>query len=709
MKSDNMKLSDAKKMELQAQLGSYYYHANGYHQGEIGVRTRESWDYYYGKLPEPVTVGSSKWVDTTVRDAVNGILQELSSVFTMGEDAVRFSPMHSKDATAARAATKLVNQVLLRDNQGYIVLHDFFKEALITRNSFLKRYWGTDKKIYTEEVEGMTKEEFDLYMSQVLEDATLLTGDFEEELSEEDEEAGNPGLISGCFTYERLNEGVKVEHVPLEFIMVDPSARSIEDANYIGERTRRTKEELIEMGFDKDIVQGLLPPSSDVEAGVIANSRINNLSPVNVNDIISVGDERSDRLWLHENYLKTSLLSGDHIETLQVFTIHGQIIEVNRVDEFPYITATPFPIPGFIWGESVTDITKDIQDLKTALIRGYIDNIQNANFRRYIAVKGAYDKQSLLNNRPGAVVEAQSIDAVQPFAHHQLPNGVESLLGYVDQMKEERTGVSKMSQGLDPAVFKNDNAFATVNLMLTQAQNKMRMICRNFAHRAMIPLMADIYELIRKNETKTLGVETHSGWMDLNPKLLPPRNRLIVATAIGDSERKERATNLQAALTMLTQVPQMQQFLQPTNAYFAAAQFMESMGIYDVENFLTPLDQIPPPQPDPAQEMQMAMLQEQVKGLQVQNQKILADVQNDRMKSDFEQMKAADDIDLRRQESLSKQDKMSDDMGLEMRKLILAEREVAVKERLADLKEQEILIEAQLESKQGRAVGLGRN
>lgn len=707
MKSDNIKLSDDKKMELQAQVGFQFNNAIGYSQGEIGSRARESWDYYYGKLPEPVTVGSSKWVDTTVRDSVNGILQELSSVFTMGEDAVRFSPMHSKDANAARAATKLVNQVLLRDNPGYIVLHDFFKEALVARNSFLKRYWGTEKKIYTEEVVGMTKEEFDLYMSQVLEDATLLTGDFEEEFDDEEQETG---LISGSFTYEKSNEGVKVVHVPVDFMLVDPTACSIADANYMGERTRKSKDELIEMGFDKEVIRTLYPSSTDMEVGVIANARINNLSPVNVSDVIATGDERADRVWLHENYIKTSVLDGENLEMLQVFTIHGQIIEVNKVDDFPYVTASPFPTPSFLWGESVTDITKDIQDLKTALIRGYIDNIQNANFRRYIAVKGAYDKQSLLNNRPGAVVEAQTIDAVQPFAHHQLPNGVESLLGYVDQMKEERTGVSKISQGLDPAVFKNDNAFSTVNLMLSQAQNKMRMICRNFAHRMMIPLMSDIYELIRKNETKVLGVETPQGWLDINPKMLPPRNRLIVATAIGDSERKERAGNLQAALTMLTQVPQMQQFLQPHNAYFAASQFMESMGIYDVENFLTPLDQIPPPpEPSPAEQLQLQMLQEQVKGLQVQSQKVLADVQESRMKSEFEQMKAADDIDLRRQESLSKQDKMSDDMTLEQRKIQLLEREIAVKERLAELKETEIMIEAQLESVQGRGVGLGRN
>lgn len=705
MKLEDIVLTEEQKGRLQAQVSHYFHHANGYHQGEVGARTRDSWEYYYGKLPEPITIGSSKWVDSTVRDAVNGVLQELSSVFTMGEDAVRFSPMFSGDANAARAATKLVNQILLRDNNGYIILHDFFKEALVVRNSFIKRYWGTSTEVHHEQVESMTKQEFDLYMAQVLEDATLLEGDFEEEFDDEDQPSG---LISGCFSYEKKNEGVKVEHVPVEFILVDPSARSIEDANFIAERTRRTKEELIEMGFEKEKVTQIFPASTDVEAGVIANSRINNLSPVNVSDLVSVGDERSDKIWLHENYIKTSVLSDEHVEILQVFTIHNQIIEVNRVDKFPYITGSPFPIPGFLWGESVTDLTRDIQDLKTVLIRGYIDNIQNANFRRYIGLKNAFDPRTLLNNRPGAVVEVQDMNAIRPFEHHQLPAGVDVLLGYVDQMKEERTGVSRMSQGLDPAVFKNDNAFATVNLMLTQAQNKMRMICRNFAHRTMIPLMADIYELVRKNHNGKIGIETSTGWVDMTPKLMPPRNRLVVATAIGDSERKERATNLQAALMMMTQVPQMQQFLQPENAYFAATQFLESMGLHDVENFLTTLDKIPQPEPSPAEQLQMQMLQEQLKNLQVQTQKVLSDVQDSRMKSEFEQVKAADEIDLRRQESMSAMDKMSDEMTLEYQKLEILTREIAVKEKLAQLKETEIYIEAQLEAKQGRGVSIGR-
>ncbi|MGL5566995.1 MAG: portal protein, partial [Plesiomonas sp.] len=105
----DVKLTDEQAMELQAQMGIYYNHAIGYHQGELGVKARVAWEYYYGRLPEPVTAGSSKWVDRTVMECVNGTLQELVSVFTSDEDAVRFAPMKRGDGPAARSATKLVN------------------------------------------------------------------------------------------------------------------------------------------------------------------------------------------------------------------------------------------------------------------------------------------------------------------------------------------------------------------------------------------------------------------------------------------------------------------------------------------------------------------------------------------------------------------------------------------------------------------------
>lgn len=699
--NNSLKLGEDKLTELRAQLDLYRSFAIGYHEGELGVRTRHAWEYYYGRLPEPVQVGASSWVDRTVFDSVNGTLQELISVFTSGEDAVRFSPMNSTDANAARAATKMVNKILLRDNDGYRVLHDTFKESLISRNGFVKRYWLKEVEKVEECFENITQEDLDLYIAG-------LDGEIVEMSTEEDEVDGElQNTFTGRIKYEIEKEGVKVEYTPFEQVIIEPTANTMKDANFIAHRVRKSKDELIDMGFNKEVVDLLSPQTSAIEAGVIANARINNLSPINVNDVLAVGDNRADKVWLYENYIKTSLVSGE-LEMLQVFTVHGQILEVNKVSDHPFETFTPLPIPGSIWGESVYDITKDIQDLNTSLIRGVIDNIMNANFRRYQAVKGAYDRQSLLSNRPGGVVEVSMTDAVTPFAHHQLPSGVMDLLEYVENKKEQRTGVTRLGQGLDPNVFKGDNSTSTVNTMLTMAQNRMRMIARNVAQTGMTQLMLSIYELVRNNAKQPIRVDTAQGEMTIDPRMLPKREEMIVAVAVGSNERRERAQSLNAALQMMTTTPQLQMFFQPQNAYFMATQIMESMGVYDVENFLTPMDKLPQPEPSPEQEMNKQLMMEQIKQLQVTTQKILSDITTEQRKSEFEQMKAADEFAMRKEESLSSQDEAADKMSLEERKLQLEGEKVKIEREKLELKRQELLLEAQIESQQGRAVGLGR-
>lgn len=692
----NIKLDDDKLLELQAQIGIYHNHALGYHEGELGVRTRQGWEYYYGSLPEPVQMGSSKWVDRSVWESVNGTLQELVSVFTSGSDAVKFAPTNSNDATAATAATKMVNKILLRENQGFNVLHDAFKECLVTRNSFIKRYWQSYKDEIEEEFSDLTPEEFDNYLLN-------LDGDVIEMNSEEDEN----GKVFGNIKYEKLVEGVKVEYVPFEQVIVEPTATSLRDTNYIAHRVRKTKDQLIKMGFPMEQVEEMNPASSDITAGVIANARVNNLSPLNVSDVLSVGDKHSDKIWLYEHYIRTSCATGK-LETLQVFTIHSQILEVNRVSEHPFETISPFPVPGTIWGESVFDITKDIQDLNTSLVRGIIDNVMNANFRRYMAVKGSYDRQSLLNNRPGGVVEVQSPGAVMPMDYHQLPNGITQLLEYTESKKEMRTGVSRVGQGLDPNVFKNDNSTATVNMVMTAAQNRLRMVARNIAQRGMMELMAGIYELVRQNATKPIMVETAQGVVTIDPSTLPPRNEMVVAVAVGDGERRERSAAIQAAMMTFTQVPQMSMFFQQNNAYHMGAQLLESLGLYDVENFITPIDKIPPPQPNPAEQAQLQLLMEQVKTAQVATQKVMADIQNEREKLAFEQQRAADEMMMKKEESLSKQDESADKVGIESQKLQLEMLKIELMERQLELKRQTMLIEAQMESRQARAVDLGR-
>lgn len=714
-------LKEDKLMAFQRQVDTYHDHAIGYHEGELGTRAREAWDYYYKLLPKPMVEGSSKQVMPVVWNTVNGVLSELTSTFTSGDEVVKFAPQDATDGVSAIAATKMVNKALLHENDGYKILHDAFKDALVSRNGFIKHYWNKCKYAVTEQFEDLTKDEFDAYLASI--DGDLAELEVEESKSKvihedgtetevnslPDEKEPTEETFTGRITYFKTKEGVEVQYVPFEEIMIEPTARSLCEANYMAHKVRKTKDDLLQMGFNKELVDGLNQGSSDWMMGVTENARVNYLNPLDLSETVMTGDNKTDKLWLHEHYIRSSI-PNDRAELFQVFTVNGQILEVNTVSKMPFSTFTPFPIPGSVWGESVYDVVKDLQDLGSTSLRAIIDNAMNANFRRYIAVKGQYDKQSLLNNRPGAVIEQMAAGSVDVFPYHQLPQGIDTLLQYVAAEKEERTGVSKVGQGLDAAVFKNDNSTATTQMVMTAALNRVRMVARNMAHGGMMDTMLAIYDLIRNNAKEPILVETSKGLLQIDPKQLPERNKMIVNAAIGAAEKAEQAQKLQTVLMAFTQVPQMGAFLQSGGAYHMATQILESLGIHDVENYLTPPDQLPPPQPDLLHEAEVALAQEKVKQTQVETQKIVSEVTLAQQKHEFEQQKAADDTDIKKNESLSSQDRAADEMSLKEKQIMLEhERDlqrIQIEHDKNRLKQQEMLIEAQMENQQKRAVSI---
>lgn len=658
-----IKLSEEKKQELRVQLNKYRNYAQDWMTGAMTGEARTAWDYYYGMLPLPVTEGGSSYVDRTVWESVNGTLQDLLNVFTSGEDAVTFASVDERDADAAKLATQVVNQILLRDNEGYNVLSSALKECLITRNSFVKRYWDEEEKAMTEKVEGVNPDELQAYI-QGLEDAGV---EKIEVVGQETED----GLIDAEVSYVLRIKKVKIQYVPLEEVLVDQWAQSIQTATYFAHRTRKTKQELLALGFPSDEIDNVTEWNTTEEITqqqIVAWARTDWRNDWH-QDIGTDSDDHAQQTWLYEQYIRTSDLADDGIVRLyQVFDAGDRILEINEVDDIPFETFCPYPIPGTIFGESVYDITKDIQDLRTALLRGMIDNIHKANYGRYTAIAGAYDRRSLLDNRPGGVVEMDRPDAVNLMPYHNLPNGIDALLGMTDEVKEMRTGVTKLGMGINADVFKNDNAYATVGLMMNAAQNRIRMVARNIAHNGMCSLMRAIYRLFRENATTPLTVQTEQGIVQVMPKQLPPRNQLIVSVAISPNEKQQRAQNLLMLKQMLTADPTIAPLFGLQQDRYMTSEIFSLMGIKDVHNYLMPLEQYQP-QPDPMQELQMQMAQAQVQLTQNQAQKIYSDADNDKHRLAFEQQKAADETQMKMQDLQFKQEHAADSMSLENRKV----------------------------------------
>jgi len=122
----------------------------------------------------------------------------------------------------------------------------------------------------------------------------------------------------------------------------------------------------------------------------------------------------------------------------------------------------------------------DLQMIKSTIMRQMLDNLYLTNNSRVAAVEGQVNMEDLLSSRPGGIVRTRAPGMVQPLAVPQIGGTAFSMLEYVDQIRDQRTGFSKASMGLDPSTLQSTTASA-VNATIQGAQLKIEMIARVFA------------------------------------------------------------------------------------------------------------------------------------------------------------------------------------------------------------------------------------
>lgn len=706
---------DKKLDDLKSAITQFTGRSLSITEGKLGENIKEAWKYYHGELPEAYTKGGSSYVDRTVWESVNGTLQDLLNVFTSGEDAVRFAPLNSFDADAARASTAYVNKVLLRDNDGYTVLHDTFKECLLSKIAFTKRYWQHSIEQDVRRIEHVSDEELRMALSAYndmdeVNDSML-------DVTENDD-----GTKTAVISIPVNKSQVRIEYVPAEQVDFDQFSRNVQECSYFRHRATKTRNELVDLGFTDEQIETARFNSADLITEDIEMTRSQDYTSLDMGDMYDM-----EKYLVDEVYVRTAL-TGRKTKLYQVFMVNSEVVDYSEVSEIPFEICTPFPLPGNMVGESVFDITRDLQNVKTALIRGYIDNVMNANYGRYRAVKGQYDKRSLLENRPGGVVEENAPGMVDLMPYHQLPQGVDNILEHIEQAKERRTGVTRIGMGLSPEVFKNDNSFATVDMMMSAAQNRMRMVARNVAQRYMTCLFLSIYRLLQENESRVLPLEVNGTMQEIEPSTWPERDKVLVAVAIGANERRERANNLVQLSQFLTNNPMIAgTTFTNAGANHLARELTLAMGFYDVNNFITPMEQVEPPPPDPMQEMELQKKQMEIQKMQSEIEARQGELQINQGRMQAEQMEgqaklkkaeleeavAGDKMNLDQAESESRQSKMASDsfvaerqVELEEKKLELKLLELQLMQRELDIKERQIQLEAEIEMSQNRPVSL---
>ena len=691
--------------------------AIGYLESETTEQRRQALSAYlrdpYGNELE----GRSQIVTGEVAEVIDGALPQLMRVFT-GEEVVRFDPVSPGDEEAAKQATEYCNWVLNRDNEGFIILRNWFFDALLQKVGIVKTYWDTKVDITKETYRDLTDDELVMLMS----DGTL------EVVAQDTQEMIDPyGIVIRKHTVqvERKNEfgTVKIENVPPEEFLISKRARNVQDSPFVAHRRLVTRGELVAMGFDRDVVSGL--PSNDAlsftpervarfsqgEQPHDMQSLDFDMQEVEVFECYVVTGEK----YAEEDYQESYGEEWDDQQQMEeetdiglthrykIFYAGNEILSKEECDFVPFHSICPLPIPHKFYGQSLADRATDLQLIKTTLTRQMLDNLYLTNNNRMVAIDGQVNLDDLLTTTPGGVVRVKSAGAVQSLAVQSIASQTFPMMEYIDGVQAKRTGVSDAQQGLNPDILQNVTATA-VAAMTTQAQGKLELIARTFAETGVKSLFKGILYLAAKYSDKPRILRLRGKYVPYDPRTWKNSYDVTINVGLGNGNRNEQLAMLQMVLAKQEEILK---GFGPANPLVSVSQYrttlskmVEAAGIKDVDSYFKPVtpetdamleQQASQQQPDPNTEAAQLLAQVEREKNQLRAQTDAARVQLDREQMQLEITRKSAEMTMKAQNDAATIRIKEAELALKQIKL---ELEAAVANGNADVAQSDTVLKA---------------
>lgn len=555
---------------------------------KLSKERRRVLDYYAGLLPAPVHGGNSRYISTDVFDAVEGMKADLLEAFSAHSDIVSFSADGPEDAQDAEVATAYVKHVVFEQNPGHEIFNSVIHDGLTARVGVAKVYWDacTDKSYET--FEDLDEVALTLLMQQP--DVDDL----------EDVEETEPGVFSGTICRKVDKGQVRIEPIPAEEFIVNPNIKSLADADRLDHRTEKSRSDLIKEGYDKAKVQKLSHTDTDLEQDP---ERVTRFYPVSDDSRSGKDGQRegaTEKFIVYETYVHADL-DGEGITTFwRVVWSSGVILEKEPVDRHPFITFVPLPVPHSFFGGNFAARVIPTQNAKTILTRSILDHAVVANNPRYGVVKGALtNPRELIDNRIGGIVNVTRQDGIFPLPQAPLNPFIFQTIQMLDEDKEDITGVSRLSQGLNKDAISNQNSQGLVEQLIGASMKRTKTIARAFAAQFLAPLFIEAYRLVAENEKQERIIEVAGNYKPVDPQAWSEQRKVTIDFRLGYGERERMASEYLAMGQVLAQDPAIQHLYTPTERYNVYRKFLETKGHKDVQAFIKDPATTEPPQPDP--------------------------------------------------------------------------------------------------------------
>jgi hypothetical protein len=446
---------------------------------------------------------------------------------------------------------------------------------------------------------------------------------------------------------------IRIENVAPEEILFSRRAKR-GDIPFLAHRRRWTYSDLVEQGYDEDTLD-LVPLHDDMEMNIerVERFRADDLPPYQED-----AKTPARHIWVEECYVQ---LSKDErtTELYRVMTAgHGLIILtrdgepcIECVDEVPFVSITPIPQSHRLVGLSLADLTADLQEIKSSIMRQMVDNAYLSNWPRIEVADDSVNENTfddLLTLRPGGIVRSRRLGGIQPMMIPYTADKSFPLVQYIDETQEIRTGVARQNNAISPDALSNTTAAGLAMAQGAQAQ-RVELFARIFAH-GVEQLMRGILGLVRKHQQQERIIRVTGDWLNIDPREWREAMPVTVSVGLGTGNRDQILQHLMTVVQLQNAVVQQQggpkgPLVYPQNVYDALKALQENAGFK--QSFFADPSQPPPPGAAPQQPEQpppnpaLIVAQAQVQATQMKAQAALQAAQ----------MKAQSDAATRQQQA----------------------------------------------------------
>ena len=556
--------------------------------------------------------GVSSIVSSDSAEIAEGYTALLTKLLLDNNKLAMFVPYSNEVASikAAKVASDVVNYCLFNTNaDGWTKLSTWLKSAVVFGNSSVTWGWEESFDFEVEEYDTITE----VVLDQILSDNDIeIVGNLKLD------EDIILGIDEVTYVDVRLRRkvdksGVKIKNIPPESFLINQSATSINDAKFVGLITDMTRSE-IRMNWPKfkgDLAD--MGEESHVRGSEWSLESYARKESAGQSSIVQ-SDEEDDEANIVVSVVECWIRSdrdGDGIaELIHVIKAGTTILEEEDASYIPIAMLNPIEIPHEFYGLSLLDMARPQTQATTAIMRGFVENVYFGNYGRTLADPNVVDFAALQNPMPKQIIATNGspMNATQQLQPEPISPGTAGMLEFLGAQKEQSTGLSKTSMGLNDTLYVSGNSEGKMAGAQNAAQIRIEHVARRFVESGIKDLCRGVLREMRANMKNPIKYKTDKGYAALSMEELqtmPANMDLEIQANLGENSNQNvdmKLGKLAEMLPMMAGDPSSAPYVNAMASFNLATDIVENMGL-DISRYLV----------DPADEEAQAQIQEKQK------------------------------------------------------------------------------------------------